>query len=92
MIIANLHTVLDTEPCVVTGELRVWGNMREDGKDELVWEFENYENGTKQINFQYEGLVVRVRTEAGLGCGRSEGNNDWASFQTEAIRELGEER
>ena len=41
MVITNLAAVLNTEPCVVSGEAWVWGDMRENGGDELVWEFEN---------------------------------------------------
>ena len=26
----------------MTGDPRVWGDVREDGKNELVWEFENW--------------------------------------------------
>jgi hypothetical protein len=45
MVIVDLHTILNTEPCIVTGEPRVWGDVGENGKDELVWEFENCRNG-----------------------------------------------
>ena len=29
----------------MSGALRIWGDMREDGKDKFVWESENCENG-----------------------------------------------
>ena len=45
MVITNLAAVLNTEPCVVSGEAWVWGDAGENGKDKLVWEFENCENG-----------------------------------------------
>ena len=44
MIIVDLHTILDAEPRVVTGELRFRGGVGENGKDELVREFENCES------------------------------------------------
>ena len=40
MEIAN-PLIRDTEACVVSGELRVWGDLREDTKDKLVWKFKN---------------------------------------------------
>ena len=27
----------------MTDEPRIWGDMRENGKDKLIWELENYE-------------------------------------------------
>jgi len=47
MVIVDLHTVLNAEPCVLTGELWFWGDVGENGKDELVREFENYGGGTR---------------------------------------------
>ena len=38
------HTIRHTESRVVTGEIRIWGYVRENGKDELVWELKNYKN------------------------------------------------
>jgi len=34
----------------VSGEQWIRGDVRENGKDELVWEFENYGDETGQIN------------------------------------------
>jgi len=45
MVIANFHTILNTVPCIGTGEERVWGNVGEDRKDGFVWELKNCENG-----------------------------------------------
>ena len=42
VVVPNPEFVLNTEPRPVTGMLGVWGDVREDGKDELIWEFENY--------------------------------------------------
>ena len=47
MVIVHPHTVLEAEPCMVTGEPRFWGDVGENGKDELIWEFENYEGGMR---------------------------------------------
>ena len=44
MVIADHHTVLKTEPCIVAGELRFWGDVGENGNDKFVWEFKDYEN------------------------------------------------
>ena len=43
MEIANLP-IRNTETCIVIGEQRVWGDVREDGKDKLVWEFKHYQS------------------------------------------------
>ena len=45
MVIVGLHTIQSAEPCVVIGELRVLGDVGENAKDKLVWEFEDYKNG-----------------------------------------------
>jgi len=42
--IVDIHVVLDTESCIVTGELGFWGDVRKNGKNKLVWESEDYEN------------------------------------------------
>ena len=42
--------VRNAEAFIVSGALRIWGDMREDGKDKLVWEFENCENSMGQIS------------------------------------------
>ena len=39
------HIILKAEPRIVIGEPRFWGYVREDGKDEFIREFKNYENG-----------------------------------------------
>ena len=44
MVIANPEFVLNTEPHPVAGVLKVWGDVREDRKDEFVWEHDNCEN------------------------------------------------
>ena len=41
MAIVGHHTVLKTESYIVIGEKWFWGDVREDGKDKLVREFEN---------------------------------------------------
>ena len=43
MIIVVQEFVQNTEPYPMTSTLGIWSNMREDGQDELVWEFENCE-------------------------------------------------
>ena len=47
MIIIDLHAILNAEPCKLTGELRFWRDVGEDGEGKLVWEFENCEDGTR---------------------------------------------
>ena len=49
MVIVDSHTILNAEPRIVTDvdKLRVWGDVRENGKDEFVREFENCENGMR---------------------------------------------
>ena len=42
MVIAGpLARMLDAESCIMNGVFREWGDVRENGKDQLVWEFEN---------------------------------------------------
>ena len=43
MIIIDPKVVHHMKLCIVTGELRVRGDVREDGMDKLIWEFENCE-------------------------------------------------
>ena len=45
MIIADSLLMQSTESRIMTGVSRVWGDVRENGNDKLVWEFENYEGG-----------------------------------------------
>ena len=48
--IVDPEPALKAEPCPVAGELRIWGDMRKDGKDELGGEFENCANRMEGIN------------------------------------------
>jgi hypothetical protein len=48
MVIVDAHIVWGTEPCTVTSGSRVWGDVRENGEDELVREFEDWENGMRR--------------------------------------------
>ena len=41
MVITGLLIIQDAEPGIMTGGPWVWADVREDGEDELVWEFEN---------------------------------------------------
>ena len=91
MVIVDLHTVLNTEPCILVGEVRVRGDVAEDGEDQFVGELENYErNGKVSIRSKRAAVILGARTEAGLGCGRS--TDGWMPFPNEAIRDLSEER
>lgn len=56
MVIIDPKFVLNTEPYPVTSTLRIRSNVREDGQDELVWEFENCE--IQQISARYEELIL----------------------------------
>ena len=59
-----------TELCIVAGELRFWRDVKENGKDEFVWEFENCEMEmvTKRLDLKID---ARARTKAGLRRWRS---------------------
>ena len=46
MEIVGPPTTLNIRPEVVTGVLRIRGDVRENRKDKLVWEFENCEVGS----------------------------------------------
>ena len=66
MVIVEPLTIQTTEPRVATGELRIWGGVRENGKDELIWEFEDCENETGWIRFdRKQELVLRLVWGAG---------------------------
>ena len=45
MVVADPKCMLNTEPYPVTCVLGVWSDVRENGEDEFVWEFENWEMG-----------------------------------------------
>ena len=72
MIIAGVHIVLGTEPCVVTGGFRECGDVRGNREDEFVWEFENCKDGMRRGWCMVRGLV-KARTVAGLRFRRSQG-------------------
>ena len=58
MVVIDPRTVTNTEPCVVTSVLRrIWGDVREDGKYELVREFENCESETEQVDVRFKELI-----------------------------------
>jgi len=69
MVVVDLHPILDTKTCIRTGELRVWGDVGENGKDEFVWELENCENGVGWVNIlsrePMEEVVPRLVWGAG---------------------------
>ena len=51
-VIADPPAIRGTEPCVGTGEPRVRGDVREDGNDKFIWEFENYKSEMERVNFR----------------------------------------
>ena len=57
MVIADPHTIRNMEPWVVTDEPWVWGDVREDGQDELVREFENCESAMEQVDVRSKELI-----------------------------------
>ena len=73
MAIVDTHTILKAEPCIVTGVMRVRGDVGEDVKDKFVRKLENCEGGMRRINVRSKDLIQGGRTEAGLGCGGFEG-------------------
>ena len=86
MVIVDHHTVLKTELCTVAGELRLWGDMRKNGKDKFVWEPEDCETVGQYTNSN-ERNDARARTEAGLWCRRP--SDGWLPFFTVAVCEPG---
>ena len=70
MVIVNPWTVPSAEPRIVTGVVRrVWRDVREDGKYQLVRKFENYKNRADQISIRSKDLtrelVLRLDWSAG---------------------------
>ena len=59
----------NTKSRIVTGELRVWGDVRENGKDKFVWEFENCENGLINVQSKELRRVLALRLVWGAGAG-----------------------
>ena len=51
MMIIYHHSIVEAKPCPVAGGLWVWGDMGQNRKDELVWEFENCENRIEELVF-----------------------------------------
>lgn len=51
MVVVDLHAVLFTEPRIVTSELRLWGDVRENGENQLVWDSENCEQEMEILVF-----------------------------------------
>jgi len=49
MVIVDLHIILNTKSCLVIGEPRLWGDVKENGKDKLVWELEDCEAWNRSI-------------------------------------------
>jgi len=41
VVVVDFHAVLFTEPGIVTSELRFWGDVGENVKEEFDWEFED---------------------------------------------------
>ena len=50
VVVADPPRILDTESRVVADEPRIWGDVRENAKDEFVRQFEDCENGIEKVN------------------------------------------
>ena len=55
VVTADPPSVLNTEPWIATSEPWVWSDVRKDGKDKFVGQFENYENGMERISIRSNG-------------------------------------
>ena len=51
---------LSTEPYMVTSKLRERGDVRENGTDKFVWEFENCENRMEQVSIQTTEVTQEI--------------------------------
>ena len=60
MVIIGLLATQNLEPCILIGEPRIRGNVRENGKDKLVWEFENCENERNISTFYLKKTTRRL--------------------------------
>jgi len=60
---------MKAEPCIGTGELRIRGDVGEDGKDELVWELENCENGMGWVSIPSEEPMEEIVLRLVWGAG-----------------------
>ena len=87
MVIIALLATQNPEPCILIGEPRIRGNVRENGKDKLVWEFENCENKRNILTFYPKKNDKRARTEACLRRRRS--IDGWMLLPTEVMYDPG---
>jgi len=69
MAVVDLHRVLDMEPCILASELRFWVDVGENGKDKLVWEFENCGKGMRWINVQSKEETQEIVQRLVWGAG-----------------------
>ena len=69
MVVIDHHTVLKTEPSIVTGELRFWGNKRENVEDNFVRKLENWENGMGEVNVRSKALKGELVLRLVWGAG-----------------------
>jgi len=69
MVIVDLQTILKAEPCIGTGKLRVWGDVEENGEDELVWELENCGNGRGWVSIPSEEPMEEIVLRLVWGAG-----------------------
>ena len=69
MVVIDLHAVLFTEPRIVTSELRLWGDVRENGENQLVWDSENCEQEMEYISIQQEETTEEFVLKLVWGAG-----------------------
>ena len=60
---------LSAEPCMVTSKLRERGDVRENGKDKFVWEFENCENRMEQVSIRTTEVTQEIVMRLVWGAG-----------------------
>ena len=55
VITADPPSILNTEPWIAVSEPWIWSDVRKNGEDKFIRQFENYENGTERVSIRSKG-------------------------------------
>ena len=69
VVVVDLQNILNAESCIMANESRVWGDVREDRKEEFVRELENCKKGMRWVSFRSKGLIRELVLRLVWGAG-----------------------
>ena len=69
MAVTQLRTVRHVEPGIVSGEVRVRADVRENREDKFIRKFEDCRNGMEQISIRFKGPTREVALGLVWGVG-----------------------